>query len=250
MDTSEHTRHQGRPGGAPAYAGPDGASVSAGPGSVSAHEEPGSVPATEGSPQRPRDAQGTRTRILDAAGAVFAERGYEAATVRDIAGRAGVNQALIFRYFGSKKALLTEVMAQGGKEQLSNTPPDRLFETALRGVLEEGGEPDSDRMLAVYLRSIGSADAAPDTVRALGEEYAAALAALSSADDSKLRAQLAMAWLLGIGLMRVVVGQEPLASAEPDEICGHVLTALEGLLRDDKAPGGGRTGEQRPGERP
>nr|WP_031223734.1 TetR/AcrR family transcriptional regulator [Streptomyces roseochromogenus] len=187
--------------------------------------------------------------MLHAAGAVFAERGYEAATVRDIAGRAGVNQALIFRYFGSKQALLTEVMAQGGKEQLNNTPPDRLFETALRGVLEGGGEPESDRLLAVYLRSIGSADAAPDTVRALGEEYAAALAALSPADDSTLRAQLAMAWLLGIGLMRVVVAQEPLASAEPDEICGHVLTALEGLLGEGKAHGGGVV-DQRPGERP
>ncbi|OLZ63817.1 TetR family transcriptional regulator [Streptomyces sp. IMTB 2501] len=187
--------------------------------------------------------------MLHAAGSVFAERGYDAATVRDIAGRAGVNQALIFRYFGSKQALLTEVMAQGGKEQLNNTPPDRLFETALRGVLEGGGEPDSDRLLAVYLRSIGSADAAPDTVRALGEEYAAALAALSSADDSTLRAQLAMAWLLGIGLMRVVVGQEPLASAAPEEICGHVLTALDGLLGEGKVRRG-RVADQRPGERP
>ncbi|MER6070021.1 TetR family transcriptional regulator [Streptomyces sp. NPDC001817] len=192
----------------------------------------------------------TRTLILHAAGAVFAERGYEAATVREIAGRAGVNQALIFRYFGSKKALLTEVMAQGGKEQLLHTPLERLFETALRGVLEEdGGKPGSDRLLAVYLRSIGSADAAPETVRALGQEYAAALAALSSADDAELRAQLAMAWLLGIGLMRVVIGQEPLSSAAPDEICGHVLTALEGLLCDGKAPPS-RAADQRPHERP
>ncbi|MCS0603559.1 TetR family transcriptional regulator [Streptomyces sp. LP11] len=179
---------------------------------------------------RPRDARETRARILRAAGAVFAERGFEAATVRDIAARAGVNQALIFRYFGSKKALLTEVMTEGGREQVSNTPPDRLFEAALRGVLAEGGDADTDRLLAVYLRSIGSADAAPETVRELGEEYAAALAALSSADDGELRAQLAMAWLLGIGLMRVVVGQEPLASAAPDDVVGHVLDALERLL--------------------
>ncbi|MFI2205503.1 TetR/AcrR family transcriptional regulator [Streptomyces sp. NPDC020192] len=228
LDPGEHQRRQDRPGGGP----------------LSEDTRPG-----EDIPHRPRDARGTRARILHAAGAVFAERGYEAATVRDIAGRAGVNQALIFRYFGSKKALLTEVMAQGGKQQLGSTPPDRLFETALRGVLADGGKPGWDRMLAVYLRSIGSADAAPDTVRALGEEYAAALAALSSADDSKLRAQLAMAWLLGIGLMRVVVGQEPLASAEPDEICGHVLTALDSLLRDGEVPGD-RAGEQRPDERP
>ncbi|MEU5792903.1 TetR family transcriptional regulator [Streptomyces sp. NPDC047813] len=215
-------------------------------------------------PQRPRDARETRARILRAAGAVFAERGYEAATVRDIAARAGVNQALIFRYFGSKKALLTEVMAQNGKEQVSTTPPELLFETALRGVLAEGGGADADR-LAVYLRSIGSADAAPETVRALGEEYAGALAALSEAEDGTLRAQLAMAWLLGIGLMRVVVRQEPLATAEPDAICAHVLTALDRLLPmlpggdtglepgagAGPGPGeGAETGEGRPGVRP
>nr|WP_070029932.1 TetR family transcriptional regulator [Streptomyces sp. F-1] len=169
-------------------------------------------------------------RILHAAGAMFAERGYEAATVRDIAARAGVNQALIFRYFGSKKALLAEVMAQDGREQVSTTAPERLFETALRGVLAEGGGADADRLLAVYLRSIGNADAAPETVRLLGEEYAGALAALSPAEDGTLRAQLAMAWLLGIGLMRVVVGQEPLASAAPDDVCAHVLAALDRLL--------------------
>ncbi|WP_308408400.1 TetR/AcrR family transcriptional regulator [Streptomyces murinus] len=192
------------------------------------HRSAGAAPGGE-PPGRPRDARETRARILWAAGAVFAERGYEAATVRDIAARAGVNQALIFRYFGSKQALLTEVMAQDGKEQVSSTPPELLFETALRGVLAEGGGADADR-LAVYLRSIGSADAAPETVRALGEEYAAALAALSEAEDGTLRAQLAMAWLLGIGLMRVVVRQEPLATADPDAICTHVLTALDRLL--------------------
>ncbi|MFH8336631.1 TetR/AcrR family transcriptional regulator [Streptomyces sp. AM6-12] len=204
------------------------------------HRSAGGVPDGE-PPQRPRDARETRARILRAAGAVFAERGYEAATVRDIAGRAGVNQALIFRYFGSKKALLTEVMAQDGKAQVSSTPPELLFETALRGVLAPQGGAGADRLLAVYLRSIGGADAAPETVRALGEEYAAALAALSGAEDGTLRAQLAMAWLLGIGLMRVVVGQEPLASADPDTVCAHVLAALDRLLPvapgEERGPG-------------
>ena len=233
MDSGEYTQGQGRTaGGAPESPRRSREARGTGPRETrkarphEARETPGG--AVRGT--RTRDAQGTRLRILHAAGAVFAERGYEAATVRDIAARAGVNQALIFRYFGSKKALLTEVMAQDGKEQVSSTPPERLFETALRGVLAEGGGADADRLLAVYLRSIGSADAAPETVRALGEEYATALAALSPADDGTLRAQLAMAWLLGIGLMRVVVGQQPLASAAPDDICAHVLTALDRLL--------------------
>lgn len=41
-----------------------------------------------------------------------------------------------------------------------------------------------------------------------------------------------MAWLLGIGLMRVVVAKEPLAGASPDEISRLVLGALGSLLED------------------
>ncbi|WP_455771693.1 TetR/AcrR family transcriptional regulator [Streptomyces misionensis] len=236
MDSGEHTRSQGRSaGGDPGTQRPqrlrgDRETAPRRAREAGAPEVRETRPSGEARGQRTRDARGTRLRILHAAGAVFAERGYEAATVRDIAARAGVNQALIFRYFGSKKALLAEVMAQDGREQVNTTPPERLFETALRGVLAEGGGAGADRLLAVYLRSIGSADAAPETVRVLGEEYARALAALSPADDGTLRAQLAMAWLLGIGLMRVVVGQEPLASAAPDDVCAHVLAALDRLL--------------------
>ncbi|CAK7286185.1 TetR/AcrR family transcriptional regulator [Streptomyces misionensis JCM 4497] len=236
MDSGEHTRSQGRSaGGDPETQRPqrlrgDRETAPRRAREAGAPEVREARSSGEARGHRTRDARGTRLRILHAAGAVFAERGYEAATVRDIAARAGVNQALIFRYFGSKKALLAEVMAQDGREQVSTTPPERLFETALRGVLAEGGGAGADRLLAVYLRSIGSADAAPETVRVLGEEYARALAALSPADDGTLRAQLAMAWLLGIGLMRVVVGQEPLASAAPDDVCAHVLAALDRLL--------------------
>ncbi|MFJ6752715.1 MULTISPECIES: TetR family transcriptional regulator [unclassified Streptomyces] len=187
---------------------------------------------------RRRDAQGTRLLLLDAAADLFAERGYEAATVRDIAARAGVNQALLFRYFGSKKALLTEVMARGGQEQLRTTPAERLFEVALRGMLTNRGKEASDRSLEVYLRSIGSGDEAADTLNALGDEYAEVLATLSKADDGALRAELAMAWLLGIGLMRVVVAKEPLASADPDEVCRLVQGALGHLLEELPPPTG------------
>ncbi|AKA02322.1 TetR family transcriptional regulator [Streptomyces noursei ZPM] len=180
-----------------------------------------------------RDAQGTRRLLLDAASHLFAERGYERATVRDIASRAGVNQALLFRYFGSKKALFGEVMARGGQEQLRATPPERLFEVALRGMLAEGAGPGTDRSLEVCLRSIGGSDEIGEALRGLGDEYADVLATLSRADDGALRGDLALSWLLGIGLMRVVVGKEPLASADPDAVCrlvGEALTALlEGL---------------------
>ncbi|MFB6818986.1 TetR/AcrR family transcriptional regulator [Streptomyces sp. NPDC056347] len=209
--------------------------------------EPGSVPPPE---ERRRDAVATRRRLLEAARDLFAERGYEGTTVRSIAARAGVNQALLFRYFGSKRGLLTEVVALGGLEQLRATPPEELFETALRSMLTRGVEEAEDRSLEVYLRSVGRGDEAAGTLRELGEEYQSALAGLSGAPDAVLRADLAMAWLLGIGLMRTVVAREPLAGADPDDVCrlvlgtlGHLWAAEPGApdgLGEPGGPGAGR----------
>lgn len=50
----------------------------------------------------------TRDRIRDAAIAAFAERGFDAASLRDIAQRAGVSAALIVHHFGSKEGLREE----------------------------------------------------------------------------------------------------------------------------------------------
>ncbi|MFI0785803.1 TetR family transcriptional regulator [Streptomyces lydicus] len=191
-----------------------------------------------------RSARDTRLRLLDAASELFAERGYERTTVRDIAARAGANQALLFRYFGSKKALFGEVMARGGQEQLRTTPAGQLFDVALRGMLA-GGRTGGDRSLEVCLRSIGGSDEIADALRGLGEEYAEVLATLSPSDNGPLRADLALSWLLGIGLMRVVVGKEPLASADPDTVSALVAGALGNLLEGlpvDGSAGDGSAG--------
>jgi TetR/AcrR family transcriptional regulator, regulator of cefoperazone and chloramphenicol sensitivity len=52
----------------------------------------------------------TRARLLEAAAEVFAEQGYEDATIRQICSRAGVNGALVHYYFGDKLMLYTEVL--------------------------------------------------------------------------------------------------------------------------------------------
>ena len=178
-------------------------------------------------PGRKRDAAATRLALLDAAAKLFAERGFDRTTVREIAKEAGANQSLLFRYFGSKEALFEAVIARNTREQIASTAPERLFSTSLRSMLEPG---ERNRTLETYLRSPGSDSAAAAMRRELGREYAATLAELTDAPDAELRADLAIAWLLGIGLVREITAKEPLASADPDDICRLVLTATRTLL--------------------
>src|SRR5260370_25856660 len=60
-------------------------------------------------PRRPK-AQATRRRIRDAARRLFVERGYVAATIEAIAGEAGVAVPTVYLAFGTKRALLAELI--------------------------------------------------------------------------------------------------------------------------------------------
>jgi len=57
-----------------------------------------------------RDRQKSTARILQAGLEVFAELGYDAATTKIIAQRAGLNESLLHRYFKSKNGLLLAIM--------------------------------------------------------------------------------------------------------------------------------------------
>jgi TetR/AcrR family transcriptional regulator, regulator of cefoperazone and chloramphenicol sensitivity len=63
-----------------------------------------------------------RYRILDAAGEVFAEFGFQKATVRKICHRAGVNLASINYYFGEKEKLYFEVLKYGHEISVQKYP--------------------------------------------------------------------------------------------------------------------------------
>ena len=66
----------------------------------------------------------TQQVLLETAGAVFAERGYRATTVREVCRRAGVNVAAINYHFGGKEHLYLEVLRYCHRRARDRYPPD------------------------------------------------------------------------------------------------------------------------------
>ena len=58
--------------------------------------------------------EGRRGEILDAALAVFAEKGYEGGTMRDIAARVGVTEPALYRHFSGKQGLFATLIEEAG----------------------------------------------------------------------------------------------------------------------------------------
>ena len=66
----------------------------------------------------------TRTELLKAAAEVFSQHGFRGSTTRRIADAAGVNEVTLFRYFGSKEALLQEAIANTSNGSTATTLPE------------------------------------------------------------------------------------------------------------------------------
>lgn len=66
----------------------------------------------------------TKRRLLDAAGEIFAQVGFKAATVRDICRMAKANVAAVHYHFGDKMGLYTAIMTEAFEAGLRRYPPD------------------------------------------------------------------------------------------------------------------------------
>jgi TetR/AcrR family transcriptional regulator, regulator of cefoperazone and chloramphenicol sensitivity len=86
--------------------------------------------------------ESTRARILEAAGEVFADKGYAATTVREICERASVNVAAVNYYFGGKESLYTETLERAHTchsqhDEQPDWPPDTPPATKLRRFIHQ-----------------------------------------------------------------------------------------------------------------
>ncbi|MGN9808642.1 TetR/AcrR family transcriptional regulator [Micromonospora sp. BQ11] len=179
----------------------------------------------------------TREAILRAAREAFADRGYDAASIRAIAAAAGVDPALVHHYFGNKDQLFLAAM---------NAPlnPGELLPAVLAGDRDGIGERLARTFLGVWDSSAGTAGVA--LLRsALSNEWTARLLrefittqvlrrVLENLDvdpaELPLRGSLVASQLMGLAMVRHVVKLEPAASADPELLVAAVAPTLQRYL--------------------
>jgi Transcriptional regulator len=170
----------------------------------------------------------SRVAIQDAAVRLFAERGYAGTSVRDIAGDAGVDPALVIRHFGSKEGLFLETMRLEFDELDLDGPIESLGERLIRSLLDA-----DDHVRGVYLALIRASDAGEisSALREAHEQgFVAPLAARLTGDDAELRARLAAALVGGLFYALWVVRDESLLAEPHAELARRYGALLQPLV--------------------
>jgi AcrR family transcriptional regulator len=174
----------------------------------------------------------TRGEILSAARAEFAERAYDRASIRAIAGRAGVDPALVHHYFGTKEQLFLEAMELPFSPpdvagEILTGPLDGAGERAVRAFFAVWGDPVRRAPILAMLRSAMSNEAAATLLRQFARRsILSRVVAGLDLPDRELRVEAAVSHLIGLALMRYVIRLEPLASisdAELVDLVGPVI---------------------------
>jgi AcrR family transcriptional regulator len=179
--------------------------------------------------RRPYDASASRQALLDAARTLFDEVGYDRATTREIGERAGVDAALIARYFDSKEGLFLAAIAERAPgEEALDFEPGALLAFLIERWDERGHSP-----LSRALASPALTDAARDQVSSIVHDRLLRQLAEAfrerGAADPQLRAELLVAMAVGVATTRANGSLETLARAPRDEVLaslGPVVAAL------------------------
>ncbi|QLE73329.1 TetR/AcrR family transcriptional regulator [Streptomyces rectiverticillatus] len=177
---------------------------------------------------------GARERILAAARAEFAERGYDKASIRAIARGANVDPALVHHYYGPKEQIFAAAIATDFAPALEAPDvvqaggPEALGERLTRFILGVWENPDTREQLLAIVRSAVANETAAAVFRDLvTTRLMARIAGELDVPDPKLRSELAAAHLVGVAMLRYVIKVEPLASADLEQVIAIVAPAVQ-----------------------
>ena len=190
---------------------------------------------------RHRGSSNTKALLVRAARSRFARFGYSATKVRDVAADAGVNIALINRYFHSKEGLFEACLSRAAEDV--DGPEEAYDDMGIVGLVERLLETtldftDGEMPLQLLLLQQSSGDVVADEIRrrtlAKIAKRLAIASGWSEANPNKaeiqLRSQLALSVALGVVWSRVSMGMEPLSTASVEELKVPLRQVFKSLL--------------------
>ncbi|TMD99513.1 MAG: TetR/AcrR family transcriptional regulator [Chloroflexi bacterium] len=179
----------------------------------------------------------SRGDILAAARRLFAERGYDGATIRAIAQEAGVDAALVHHFFGTKEQVFVAAMELPFQPadllpQLVGGPREQVGERFVRLFLALWRDPERRAPVLALLRSATTNEQAAEMIRQFVTEALVTRVA-GALGVPPLRVTAAASQLIGLAMVRHLIGVEPLASADEEEIVRLVAPTIQRYLDGD-----------------
>ena len=193
------------------------------------------LPKAEGVPARPsRNAGDTRARILAAARVRFSMDAYENVGTRDIAADAGVDAALVNRYFGGKEKLFDEAIVDAFaiKEHFDGLDMS-LFGEIITTLVMDGSEERREEKfdaLGILLRASGSPATQERVSARFHAEFVLPLARLLRGRDAELRAALIASYLIGLATMKHALASPLLGASARRKAVATVGAAIQACV--------------------
>ena len=173
----------------------------------------------------------TEACILQEARRLFADEGFERATIRAVARRTGVDPALVMQYFGSKEGLFAAAMqgAHGGGTART-APREEIPSAVLHDVLAKFETDDREAAVALLRNFLTH----PEANRIMRDEVLCSvirdLARTIGGNDAELKAALLMSCVAGMALARYVLQLPGLAGADRADVERLLRPSLQALL--------------------
>ncbi|SMD16420.1 TetR/AcrR family transcriptional regulator [Kibdelosporangium aridum] len=174
----------------------------------------------------------TREAILNAARERFAADGYERATIRAIAADAGIDPAMVMRYYGNKEKLFaTAAEFDLRLPDLTVIPRDEIGSTLARHVLTRWER--SETMMALLRAGVTHPSAAERMRSICATQLGAAFAAIGL-DDIPVRAGLVATQVLGFALCRYILEFPPVVAMDNEAVVHWLGPTLQRYLTGEQ----------------